>query len=141
MIKMMIDTNVIIDYLTDRLPFADYSERIIDMCALGNASGFLTASAATDIYYVTSKTVGREKALDNLKALFGVINIADVGKKDLLHAMDLDMNDFEDALVSVCAKRIKADYIVTRNERDFVNSPVAPITPEIFIKRYNVSEG
>jgi predicted nucleic acid-binding protein len=134
--KGLIDTNVIIDYLDDRAPFANQAEEIIDLCERGELDGVLTAGAVTDIYYIMRKIIGREKTLESLKLLFSVFAIADVGKTDLLRAMDISMTDFEDALAAVCAKRVKADYIITRNVKDFANSPVPPITPQDFITRF-----
>ena len=133
MMKLLIDTDVIIDYLIDRAPFAAYSERIIEACIDGEAEGILTANAATDIYYIVRKIIGREKALQKLGVLLEVLDVASVGKNDLLRAMELDMTDFEDALASVCAKRINADYIVTRNIKDYSKSSVAAITPKSFL--------
>ncbi|MDR3280175.1 MAG: PIN domain-containing protein [Synergistaceae bacterium] len=63
-------------------------------------------------------------------------NVTDVGKNDLLHAMELDITDFEDALASVCAKRVNADYILTRDIKGFLSSAVPPITPENFLNRF-----
>ena len=135
MIKFLIDTNVIIDYLADRAPFADHAEQIIEVCEQGKAEGVLTASSVTDIYYILHKNAEHEKIIDSLKILFSVLNIAEVGKNDLFKAMDLDMDDFEDALVSQCAKKVKAEYIVTRNEKHFTNSAVKAISPQDLLNR------
>ena len=136
MMKLLIDTNVIIDYLADRASFAEHSEKIIELCADGEVKGFLSASSVTDIYYILRKTLGKQKAREGLRALLDAVNIADVGRKDLLGAMELEMADFEDALVSVCAKRNKAAYIVTRNVKDFSGSSVEAITPKDLLKRF-----
>ena len=136
MMKILIDTNIIIDYLSDRTPFADHAEQLIELCEQGEVEGFLSASAVTDIYYILRKTANHEKIIDSLKILFSVLNIAEVGKSDLLRAMEMDMGDFEDALIAQCAKKIKADYIVTRNIKDFAKSKVKPILPEDFLNRF-----
>jgi len=136
MMRVLIDTNVIIDYLNDRAPFADHSEKVIDLCARKDVTGVLTASSATDIYYITRKVLGHYKTLENLQLLFSVLDVADVGKNDLLRAMELDITDFEDALASVCAKRVNADYILTRDIKGFLSSAVPPITPENFLNRF-----
>jgi len=138
MIKFLIDTNVIIDYLADRMPFSDHAEQLIELCEQGKTEGVLTASAVTDIYYILHKNADHKKIIDNLKILFSVLNIAEVGKNDLLRAMELDMDDFEDALVAQCAKKVKAEYIITRNEKHFVNSMVRPISPEDFLKSFTM---
>jgi predicted nucleic acid-binding protein len=133
--KVLIDTNVIIDYLADREPFADHAEKIIELCERGELIGLTTASAATDIYYILRKQVGHEQTLEHLRTLFTVFGIVDVGKNDLLRAIELDMPDFEGALVSQCAKRAKAEQIVTRNIQGFLQSPISPVTPEDFLNR------
>ena len=133
MIKILIDTNVIIDYLANREPYADQAERIIDMCADGEVTGIITANSVTDIYYIMQKQAGRSKAMDGLRALLDVLDIAEVGKRDILNAADLNMDDFEDALVATCAKRINAQYIISRNIKDYSNSPVSAIMPQKFL--------
>ena len=134
--KALIDTNVIIDYLDDRAPHADFAERLFDLCEQEEFIGILTASSITDIYYIMRKITGREKTLESLKLLFSVFEVVEVNRNDLLRAMESTVADFEDALMAVCAKRVKADCIVTRNIRDFANSPVATMTPEGFLARF-----
>jgi predicted nucleic acid-binding protein len=116
--KILIDTNVII-------------------CRVGKVEGFLTASAVTDIYYVVRKAVGREKTLEAIRTLCSVLDIADVGKADVLSAMELDTTDYEDALAAQCARRIKADCIVTRNPADFAASPVPVNEPADFLRQFD----
>lgn len=134
--KILIDTNVIIDYLVDRTPFADHAEQVLELCTSGKVEGFLTASTVTDIYYVVRKAVGRVKTLEAIRTLCSVLDIADVGKADVLGAMELDMTDYEDALVAQCASRIKADCIVTRNISDFTASPVPVKEPAAFLAQF-----
>ena len=133
MMRLLIDANIIIDYLSNRMPFADHAEQLIEICAQGKADGILTASAVTDIYYVLHKNIDHKKIIDSLRILFSILNIAEVGKNDLLRAMQADMDDFEDALVAQCAKRVKAKYIVTRNAKHFAKSMVKPISPADFL--------
>lgn len=135
--RILIDTNVIIDYLVDRTPFADHAERVLELCRSGEVNGFLTASAVTDIYYVVRKAAGREKTLEAIQTLCSVLDIAAVGKSDVLGAMELDMADYEDALAAQCAGRIKADCIVTRNTADFMNSPVPAKEPAAFLTQFD----
>ncbi|GHU91442.1 DNA-binding protein [Clostridia bacterium] len=134
--RVLIDTNIFVDYLVDQAPFADNAERIIELCENGDIVGVLTASAVTDIYYICRKVASHNQLLDSLKALFSILDIADVGKSDLLRAMDININDLEDALVAQCAKRVRADYIVTRNEKDFTKSAVPAISPEDFLHKF-----
>lgn len=134
--KILIDTNVIIDYLADRAPFADHAEQVLTLCERGDAGGFVTASAITDIYYVVRKAVGREKTLEAIRTLCSFLNIAEVGKADILNAMEIDMSDYEGALAAQCAKRIKADCIITRDLSDYVGSPIPAKDPVTFLKQF-----
>ena len=136
MIRALIDTNMILDYFEDRAPYAEQAERIFDLIGHNRLTGILTASAVTDIYYIMRKTIGREKSLENLKLLFSVFEIASVGKIDLLRAVESSLEDFEDAVISVCAKRANAAYIITRNIGVFAASTVPPITPQDFLLRF-----
>ncbi|MEW6540360.1 MAG: PIN domain-containing protein [Bacillota bacterium] len=139
--KILIDTNVIIDYLADRAPFADHSEQVLALCESGEVDGLVTANAVTDIYYVMRKVAGREKTLEAIQTLCSILDIADVGKADILNAMELDMPDYEDALAAQCAKRNKADCIVTRDVTGYANSPVPAKEPAAFLKQFGASTG
>ena len=135
--QIVIDTNIVIDYLEDREPFAENAARLLNLCEEGTVTGMLTANAITDIYYVVHKKVGRERTLDAIKTLCSFLEIADIGKTDIFGAIELDMSDFEDALVAQCAKRVKADCIITRNLTDFKNSPVPAKEPKDFLQEFD----
>ncbi|SHG46888.1 Predicted nucleic acid-binding protein, contains PIN domain [Thermosyntropha lipolytica DSM 11003] len=135
--KILIDTNVIIDYLVDRMPFADHAEQVLELCRSGKVEGFLTASTITDIYYVVRKAAGREKTLEAIRTLCSILDIADVGKADVLGALELEMKDFEDALIAQCARRIRAECIITRNIADFAASPVPAKEPAVFLSQFD----
>jgi predicted nucleic acid-binding protein len=82
--KVLIDTNIVIDYLADRMPFADQAEEIMKLCATRKITGVLTASSFTDIYYIFRKIIGHDRTTEGLKTLLSVLEIADVGRNDLL---------------------------------------------------------
>ena len=136
MTNLLIDTNIIIDYLADN-EFAEQSERIIVACSGDEIAGYTTASAVTDVYYILRKKFNHEELILNLKALFDIIDIIDVEKADIFLAMDIDIRDLEDALVSRCADKIRADYTITRNTKDFKNSTIKAISPNEFIEKIN----
>lgn len=132
---VLIDTNVAIDVLSDRMPFAEHSSAVLKLCETNVIKGFVTATTVTDIYYILSKAVSDTAKLYNiLEKLLSVIELCDVTKQNIFNALKQRQSDFEDAIQSDCAATIGAEYIVTRNTRDFVNSPVKAITPEEFLK-------
>lgn len=132
--RILIDTNVIIDYLTNRMPFVDSAKQILFLSESEDITGMVTANTITDIYYVVRKEVGKERTLTAIQTLCSVLEVIDVGKADILGALQLGLRDFEDSLVAQCAKKSKADYIVTRNLPDFDGSPVPPIDPQTFLR-------
>jgi len=82
------------------------------------------------------KVAGREKTLEAIQTLCSTLDIAGVGKVNILNAMGLGLSDFEDAVAAQCAKRVKAEYIVTRDISDYFNSPVPAIEPAAFLEQF-----
>lgn len=137
--NVLIDTNVIMDVLGKREPFVQDSAAILMLAAKGKLTASITANTVTDIYYLTKKYLLNHEAVKNaLLSLFDILEVVDVTKVDCIKAFDLQMNDFEDALLAHCAKRVKADYIITRNVKDFKNSPVKTIAPKDFLSLLTV---
>lgn len=132
---IMIDTNVIIDYLLDRRPFSDEAEEILGCCMRREIRGYILASCVTDIFYIAGKRVDDIHILYLLMDdLFEYLKILDVSKGNIMAALDQKELDFEDCLLSVCAQRAGCDRIVTRNTKDFQRSPVKAVEPEAFLK-------
>jgi predicted nucleic acid-binding protein len=135
--NVLIDTNIILDVLGKREPFAKNSTTILMLAAKGKFTASITANTITDIYYLTKKHLKNQEAVKNaLLNLIEILEIVDITKADCLKAFDLPVNDFEDALLAHCAKRVKADYIITRNVKDFTGSLVSAITPDEFLSRF-----
>ena len=135
--RITFDTNVILDNLLDRGDFADTSTRVLELARVGKIAGFITANTITDIYYIVMKSIrDDQKARLILQKMLVSFDIIDVSSRDIQKALFSPMVDFEDALLAACAHRIKSDLIVTRNQDDFVDSPVVAITPEAFLKQW-----
>ena len=136
--NILIDTNVIVDVLGNREPYIQDSAAILKLAVKGYYTASITANTVTDIYYLIKKHLqSNEEAKKALLSLINIIDVVDVTKNDCIKSLDLPMIDFEDALLAQCAKRIKADYIITRNVKDFLNSPIKPITPKDFLSDLN----
>ena len=135
---VLIDSNIVLDFVLKREPFAQAAFDCIDRLILDQAKNWLTASTITDIYYVTRRTLkDAAAAKDVIAKLLGAFQIANVDKNDCLNALDVDTDDYEDALASICAKKVKADFIVTRNPKHFTASPVPAISPEEMLGKLN----
>ena len=133
--KVLIDTNVILDLLCDRKDFSADASRVFKLCEVHKIEGVVSALSIPNIVYIMRKELDGEKIREIINRLSMIFTIADLKATDIEKAAALPMNDFEDALQSVCAARLKADYIVTRNLKDFVNSKVVAVKPSELLER------
>ena len=135
--KVLIDTNIILDVLEKREPFFEDSYRIIQLGLEGDIDTIMSAGAVTDVYYLIRQFLKDPvKARESIFVLSNFIKICSSASDDITKALVLFIPDFEDAVLAVIAKREKADFIITRNEEDFVNSPVPAKTPALFLREY-----
>ena len=134
--KVLVDTNIIIDVLEQRKPFFKDSYRLIQLGLQGKLETIMSAGAVTDVYYIISRSIrDAKKAKEKIAALTTLVNICNITANDINTALTLDMADFEDAVISSIAKREKVDFIITRNEADFSASLVPAINPSQFLKQ------
>ncbi|MDI6688772.1 MAG: PIN domain-containing protein [Desulfobacterales bacterium] len=132
--KVLIDTNVILDMLAKREPFFEAAAKLLFLSAEEKIEAYITSNMVTDIYYVARRHYMQEsQARDMIHRLLQIFRVLEVGHKECLKALELPMPDYEDALLSICAKRINAVYIVTRDLEHFKNSPVSPVSPGDFL--------
>jgi len=133
--KILVDTNIIIDTLTGREPFRESAEQIFMLAANQIEDMYITASSATDIYYLIRKYLhNTEQSKNTMSKLYQLFGILDVTGNDCQDALLLDMKDYEDAVISCCAKRNQMDYIVTRNVKDYEHAKVKVLLPEDLLK-------
>lgn len=129
--KLMIDTNIILDVFIKRQPFYEQSRKILEMCENKIIQGFVTASSIMDIFYLVRKsTHSTETAYQCLGALFDIVKVLPVTNDNVISAYTVKANDFEDCLLAVCAKSNGCTYIVTRNESDFKDFDVPVVSPD-----------
>lgn len=114
---VLLDTNIIMDALQERQPFDSAAKTILMLGQSKKIKCCFTANAATDIFFLYSKTRGRETAKEALRFLLNIYDVLSITQKDCKKALALPNDDFEDALVEVCAINAKADYIISRDER------------------------
>ena len=134
--RVLIDTNVILDILQKREPFFTDSYRALRRALENDAECLISASAATDIFYVLRKSLGSaQQAKEHIDQLAQVVSFADVQAMDIHTALMRAMPDFEDAVVDAVAERSGASYILTRNIKDFTGSVVPAILPADFLNK------
>lgn len=128
--KMMLDTNIIVDVLSRRDGYEE-SLQLMKHCELGRVEGFVSAITVTDVMYILRKHIDPSLVREAVQTLLLIVDVASVLKSDITFGFSCDMKDYEDAVQSACAERMKADYIVTRNIKDFEKSPVPAILPSV----------
>ncbi|NPV27414.1 MAG: PIN domain-containing protein [Firmicutes bacterium] len=139
--RILIDTNIVLDVLLRRTDFFDASYNVLKLSALDKAEALVTANTITDIYYILQRAnKDHAKSKEAIVKLLNLVSIADVLASDVMNTLSSKITDFEDALVGTIAKRVKADYIVTRNVKDFHNSPVPAIDPKDFLAQFGNRE-
>lgn len=127
--KVLIDTNVILDVLCARTEFLEDSSRVWKYCEVNKITGVVSALSIPNIVYILRKELDPTRTKDIIDRLMLIFDIADLKAEDLHRAAEMKIADYEDAVQMCCADRINADFIITRNVRDFVSSPVPAIKP------------
>ena len=133
--KVLIDTNIILDVLCKRPAFYEDSAKIFKLCEVKKISGVISALSIPNIMYILRKELDADKTREILDSLMLIFSVADLKADDLKKAADMEFKDYEDAIQSACATRIKANYIVTRNIKDFSESKVTAIKPAELLDR------
>jgi predicted nucleic acid-binding protein len=133
---ILIDTNILLDHFDDREPYRENAVKILELCANGVCNGFIAAHSITNIFYILRKKFSPE---DRKKILLSVCEILEVSGLDQSRLLEALQNntiiDLEDCLQMNCAKAVGAEYIITRDLGDFIQSPVPAISPADFLKK------
>ena len=133
--KILIDTNIILDVLYNRETFVDDSLKVLKCCEVKQVEGYICALSIPNIVYIMRKELDNNKIQELITKLTTIFNVVDLRATDLIKASNADFTDYEDALQATCASRINASYIITRNIKDFESSPVPAIKPSEFLGR------
>ena len=132
--RILIDTNVLLDYLLTREPFYEEAKEIVLTCMTGEAKGSIAAHSIANMFYILRKDYGTKERREILTNLCTIFDIEGIDKTKLLAGLqNEDFIDFEDCLQMECAKTYNADYIVTRNIDDYKTSEIKAILPEEYL--------
>ena len=133
--KVLIDTNVMIDAITKRDNASSFSADVIALCSSNRITGFAAPHSFSNLYYILRK----EYSDKNRRVIIGeyskILNVVSMNE-DVINAAlnNNNITDFEDAIRYACAESVGADYIVTRNVKDYGRSPIRAISPGEFLK-------
>ena len=132
--RLMIDTNIVLDVMLRREGFFESSKTVLSLCEDRKVQGFVSASAITDIFYITRKALGDiRETYKVIGSILNILKVLTVTNSDVNTAFQERARDFEDCLLAVCAKSNKCDAIVTRNKKDFDGFGITLYSPEELI--------
>lgn len=131
--KVLVDTNVVIDEFLKREPFYKDSHSVLQMCSDNKIEGYLAAHTITNAFYILRKNFSNKKSRELVLDLFKTFNVESINTSKLIRALiSENFSDFEDRLQVECAIAVDADYIITRDKNDFADSEISCITPAEF---------
>lgn len=125
MLSVLIDTNIALDHALNRAEWSNPAKRIFDASAKGAIRVVFSAGSLKDVYYIATKSAGKDIALRIVRFLLTVCEIAPITHETYLQALEEDEPDYEDALVAAIARENAVDIIISR-DRDAFNNACAP---------------
>ena len=127
--RVLIDTNVVLDFLQEREPFVDDAAKLFEKIDTGEVERLIAATTVTNIYYIVRKAAGLIAAQDAIAQILMDLHICAVDRGILEQAIALNFQDFEDAVQCACAMAHGVDAIVTRDASGFVSAGISVVSP------------
>ncbi len=132
--RVLFDTNVVLDVLLDRAPFAEVGANLFSRVERGNLNGFVGATTVTTVHYLSSKVVGAARAHDVVERLLSLFGVAAVNRTVLVDALQLGFEDYEDAVLHEAARHAGAEGVVTSDRSGLRKAKLAVYAPEELLK-------
>ncbi len=133
--KVFVDTDIVIDFFTDRAPFANAASELFELAFKKELQIYISALSINNIYYIVRKFLKHEKAIDAIKSLIGFTEIIGTSKSEIIQALNNDFKDFEDAIQYSTALTVNGiDAILTRNIKDYQKSEIPVFKPEHYLQ-------
>ena len=128
-LQVLFDLNIILDVLQERKDFYDFSARLLACAETRVIQGWLATHTVTTLFYLLAKDKSPEQARVTLTSLLQFLKIAPVNQSTIEQALNMPYRDFEDAVQIMAALQIHADYLLTRNVRDYQPAPMEVVQP------------
>lgn len=136
MIKIFIDSDIILDLLLKRKEYA-HSAQLMTEIVSGKLKGYTSPIVIANIHYIMCKLESKKKSLDNIRKLRKIISILSVTEEIIDKALLLEAPDFEDSIQFITSEKNKMDFIITRNRKDFKESRVPVMDAQEFLSLLN----
>jgi predicted nucleic acid-binding protein len=138
--KVFVDSDVVIDFFTDREPFVASATALFELGERGNLQLFISAVSINNIYYIVRRHLGHTKTLQVVEELISMAEVVGTTKQEISLALSSNFADFEDSIQYASALNIDGlSAIITRNIKDFKNAEVEVLTPGQFLQQFNLT--
>ncbi|MEM8764178.1 MAG: PIN domain-containing protein [Bacteroidota bacterium] len=139
--KLFVDSDVVIDFFTDREPHVNPASELFELNEQGSVKLYLSAVSINNIYYIVRRFLGNKKTIEVIELLIDMTEIVGTTKKEIVQALKNKFSDYEDSVQYSSALTIKnLNAILTRNIKDYRNSSIAVMTPLNFLKMKEKNE-
>jgi predicted nucleic acid-binding protein len=133
--RILIDTDVILDFFFDRKPYSEFAAELLSLCESNEIQGFVTPVIYSNVYYLLRQTSSHEKVIEKMTQLLTITDVLLMDRTVVQRALTSEFKDFEDALQNFSAiNEGTIEVIITRNIKDFKHSDIGVLTPENFLK-------
>ena len=126
---LLVDTNVVLDVILNRKPWAVDAVRVLDAIDRGKARGYIAGHAVTTLRYVVARESNRTTANTAVADILEILTVVAIGAAEIHRALAMGLGDFEDAVQAAAYLTAGADFLITRNAKDFRGAPVTTRTP------------
>lgn len=138
--RILLDSDILLDYFLNRQPFADNAEEILWLCETGKLKGFVTPVILSNIYYILRKSSKHQKVISKLQQLLSLIDVLEMNRNTVLAALNSHFLDFEDALQHFAADQAgDVEVIITRNIKDYKKGKLTAFSPNDFLATLNIN--
>ncbi len=138
--KVLFDTNIILDLLLDRKPFSENAAYLFSLVEKSVINGYLSATTVTTVRYLLQKSIGSKRASRHIKTMLSLFDIAPVTRIVLADALNIPFSDYEDAVIHESARHAGVQYIITRDLSGFRKAKLYVLTPDEFIRMLESTE-
>ena len=125
---VLVDTNVLLDLILNREPHAREAALLLDAIARGKLHGHVAGHAVTTVHYIVEKEQDQTTAITAIGDLLQILKVVEIGEPEFQRALAMGLRDFADAVQAAACLKVGAEFLVTRNARDFKGAPVTTKT-------------
>jgi len=133
--RVFVDANVILDVILKRKPFSVDSAAFLSLCEAHKTA--LAPHTVSNIFFITRKDFSERERKAMLLDILSYVDVVSTGRHQITQALKNDeIGDFEDALQLECAREFNADFIVTRDPKNFTGTTIETISPKDFVAKF-----